>query len=141
MAFINTCERHVGKLLEIRVDAGYRSPGDVDAMISMMRNAFASLPAHDRIIIAADWRRCSVLGTGTAERVNAMLNVANPRTLRSSILINPDSPTAVMQATRLVSEANFAERRIFTSAADQIAWLAEVATPKEVDRLKVFLAR
>jgi hypothetical protein len=70
-----------------------------------------------------------------------MLTVANPRTLRSGILINPDSPTAVMQATRLVSEANFAERRVFTLAADQIAWLAEVATPKEVERLKVFLAR
>jgi|CZKU01.1.fsa_nt_gi hypothetical protein len=137
----NTCQRVVGRLLEIRVDAGYRSPADVDAMIAMMKSVLDQLPAHERIIVAADWRRCTVFGAGTAERAIAMFNASNPRTLRSAILIVPDSPTSVMQVMRLVSEARLPDRRVFTSPETQIQWLAEVTTPKELDRLKEFVAR
>ena len=136
----NTCQLVVGRLLEIRVDAGYRSPAGVDAMIAMVKNLLAPLSPHERIVIAADWRRCAVLGAGTAERAVAMFN-SNPRILRSGILIMPDSPTALMQVMRLVSEAKLADRRVFTSPEAQMQWLGEVTTPKEQARLGAFLAR
>lgn len=139
----NGCERVVGRLVEIHVDAGYRSPGDVDAMIGMIGRTLGAMTAPDeaRIIIVADWRRCTILGTDTAERAAVMLAGVNPRVLRSSILIAPESPTAVMQALRLVKESNNPGRRVFTAKADLIAWNAEVMTPPELERVKVFLER
>jgi len=53
----------------------------------------------------------------------------------------PDSPTALMQVMRLVSEAKLAERRVLTSVEAQMQWLGEVTTPKEQARLGTFLAR
>lgn len=141
MVLRNTCELNVGKLLEIRVDAGYQVPADVDAMIGLIANVLGSLPAHERIIIAADWRRCSLFGPGTADRALAMLTRANPRLLRSGILIRPDSPTALMQVMRLVGQAQSPDRRVVTSSEEMISWLSPVTTPKELARLKVFLDR
>lgn len=141
MSFRNTCELTVGKLLEIRVDAGYQVPADVDAMVGLIAHVLGSLPAHQRIIIAADWRRCSVFAPSTADRAISMLTRNNPRLLRSGILIRPDSPTALMQVMRLVSDAQSPDRRVVTSIEAMISWLSPVTTPKELARLKVFLDR
>jgi hypothetical protein len=141
MAFRNTCELNVGKLLEVRVDAGYQTPADVDVMIGLIAQVLGSLPAHERIIIAADWRRCNVFGPGTADRALAMLTKHNPRLLRSGILIRPDSPATLIQVMRLVDEARSPERRVVTSFEAMISWLMPVTTPKELTRLKVFLGR
>ena len=138
---VNTCKRTVGQLIEIRVDAGYRTPEDVDAMAAMIAAEVNALRSDARIIIAADWRRCTVFGPGTADRAVAMFLRANPRTLRSSILMDSGSPTAVMQLTRIISEAKFADRRLFTSPNEQIAWLGEIMTPEESARLRSFLDR
>jgi hypothetical protein len=139
----NGCERVVGRLVEIHVDAGYRSAADVDAMIAMIGRTLGTMTAIDekRVIIAADWRRCTILGTDAAERAGVMLTGVNPRILRSSILILPDSPTAVMQALRLVKESKNESRRVFTSPSDLVAWNAEITTPAELDRLTLFLDR
>jgi hypothetical protein len=139
----NGCERVVGRLVEIHVDGGYRSAADVDAMIAMIARTLGTMTAasESRVIIVADWRQCTVLGAATAERAVAMLTSVNARVLRSSILALADSPTAVMQILRLVKESKNDSRRVFTSAPDLIAWNAEVATPGELDRLKLFLDR
>jgi hypothetical protein len=136
----NTCQRVVGRLLEIRIDS-YRSPAEVDETVALMQDIFALLPAHERIIIAADWRRCTVMGPGTGDRARAMFAAANPRVLRSGLLITADSPTTVMQLMRIVSEAKHPERQVFTSSEACTRWLEEVTTPDELARLKVFLAR
>ncbi|HSY24396.1 MAG TPA: hypothetical protein VK841_19850 [Polyangiaceae bacterium] len=141
MAFRNTCELNVGKLLEIRVDAGYQAPADVDVMIGLIAQVLGSLPAHERIIIAADWRRCTVFGPGTADRALVMLTKGNPRLLRSGILIRPDLPATLLQVMRLVSDAQSPDRRVVTSTEAMISWLMPVTTPKELARLKVFLDR
>jgi len=141
MSFRNTCELTIGKLVEIRVDAGYHAPADVDAMIALMSHVLGSLPAHERIIIAADWRRCNVFAPSTADRALGMLTRNNPRLLRSGILIRPDSPMALMQVMRLVGDAQSPDRRVVTSTEALITWLSPVTTPKELARLKVFLDR
>ena len=69
------------------------------------------------------------------------MNLAKPYLLRSSNLVRADMPAALMQVMRLVSEARLPDRRVFTSPETQIQWLAEVTTPKELDRLKEFVAR
>jgi hypothetical protein len=110
-------------------------------MIAAMDALVAGLPPHERIITAADWRHCTVMGSGTADRAVAMLTKRNPRTLRSACLILPDSPTAVMQLLRIVGETQTSARQVFTSSETMAAWLQEVTTPKEQARLIAFLSR
>jgi hypothetical protein len=137
----NTCVRTVGRLVEIRLEQGLRSVGDVDEVIAAMDALVAGVAPYERIITAADWRNCTVMGAGTAERAIVMLVRRNPQTLRSGCLIRPDSPTAVMQLLRVVSETHTAVRQVFTSPETMAAWLAEVTTPKEQARVLAFLAR
>src|SRR3954469_4371362 len=61
----NTCEARVGRLLEVRVDAGYQSVRDVDKMIVMMQAHFGRLPAGEKCIIAADWRNVTMMSPET----------------------------------------------------------------------------
>jgi hypothetical protein len=131
----------VGRLIEVRHDAGYSTPEEVDASIARMKVVAATLRPNERVIVAADWRRCSkVVGTLTADRLLAMMLFANPYVIRSTLLIRQDSPTAVMQLMRLVDEAKAKDRRMFTSADDLIDWLGEVSTPEEHARLRAFLS-
>lgn len=138
-AAVNTCEIVAGRLMEIRLAAGYRSVADVDDMIRMMVRKFTTLPVGARVVIAADWRGISVMSQETSERAKVMLTQSNPRVLRSSILIGEQRHTASLQVVRLVREADNQERRCFASAAEQYEWLAEVLTDDERARLAVFL--
>jgi hypothetical protein len=137
----NTCVRTAGRLVEIRLERGFRSVADVDEVIAAMDSLVAGVGPLEQIITAADWRNGTVMGAGAADRVIVMLVRRNPRTLRSGCLIRPDSPTAVMQLLRVVSETNTSHRQVFTSPETMAAWLAEVTTPKEQARLLAFLAR
>jgi hypothetical protein len=53
----------------------------------------------------------------------------------------PNAPTSVMQMMRVVDEANYRDRRVFTSPIELGAWLSEVTTPMEQARLVTFLSR
>jgi hypothetical protein len=74
----NTCEVVVGRLLEIRVAAGYRTVADVDEMIAMIRESVSKLPSATKVVIAADWRAVQVMPPDTAARAREMLAGANP---------------------------------------------------------------
>jgi hypothetical protein len=135
----NTCSRVVHRLVEIRVGAGYRSVSDVDEMIACIGECVRSLPATDHAIIAADWRGVRTMSPETAERARAMFKGANPRVLRSAILVPPDGATTHLQASRLVREAENSSRRLFTDVPSLRAWLGEVLTESERARLAEFL--
>lgn len=135
----NTCEFVVGRLMEIRVAAGYRTVQDVDRMIGMIIKASAALPPPGKFVIAADWRAVSVMDQDTANRAREMLALSNPRVIRSSILVQPEQAITNLQVVRLVKEAANEDRRHFTSPAEQAAWLSEVLTEEETARLRVFL--
>jgi hypothetical protein len=135
----NTCERNVGRLLEIRVGKGYESVADVDEMMSMIGAKVAELPNQSKYVTAADWRRCSLMSAEAAERATAMLVRANPRTERSALLYSNDSPTAILQFVRLLNDAANPNRRMFVSANQMQSYLADVLNAEEAARLSVFL--
>jgi hypothetical protein len=135
----NTCEFVVGRLLEIRVAAGYRSVEDIDEMINMIRKNVGKLPPSEKFAIAADWRTVGIMRPETAARARAMLMSVNPRVTRSAILTLPENPTQNLQVVRLIREAENESRRHFTVAADLAAWLSEVLSPDETARLRTFL--
>jgi hypothetical protein len=136
---LNTCEFRIGRLMEIRVAAGYRSAVDVDEMIQMMVDRVSKLPADLKYVIAADWRSVTVMSPETATRVRTMLSRSNARVERSSILTAADQSTANLQVERLVREAENENRRHFIRTRDLHNWLSEVLTPMESRRLSDFL--
>jgi hypothetical protein len=136
----NTCEINVGRLMEIRVDDGYRSVRDVDRMISMMRAHMSEMSPGDKYVIAADWRNVRMMAPDTAVRAREMLARSNPRVIRSAILSSPDQSLTNLQVVRLIREAENAGRRHFTSSDEQYRWLAEVLTEAERARLAEFLS-
>lgn len=136
----NTCGLVSGRLLEIRVAAGYRTVSDIEEMIAMIKRNVARLPAAEKCVIAADWRAVHVMPPHTAARAREMLMEVNPRVARSSILTLPENPTTNLQAVRIIREAENPNRRHFTSTRQMHTWLSEVLTPEESARLEEFLA-
>jgi hypothetical protein len=135
----NTCQIVAGRLLEIDVCAGYRSVQDVDEMMAMMKAQVARVPEPTRIVIAADWRACSILTPEVSERAVQMLVRSNPRVERSTILHGAGQSTSVLQVLRIAREAELATRRVFTDALEMERWLGEVLTPEEQARLHLLL--
>jgi hypothetical protein len=135
----NTAKIVVGRLLEIRADAGYRTRADVDALFDMIETEIAKLPADVQHVTVVDWRRCPVMSPEAAERIAVRISHTNSGTLRSAALAKPDAPVAVLQFLRVIREAGFADRKLFFKAAELVAWLQPTLTTAETRRLREFL--
>ena len=139
----NTCKINVGRLLEIDVAAGYRTVGDVDAMIGLIVAEVASLPEPTKVVIAADWRPCPLFTPEVSARVIQMLSTDAARIERSGILHSAAQPTSVLQVFRLIKETGVLgeQRRIFTDVDAMASFLGEVLTAEERARLAQFLCK
>jgi hypothetical protein len=137
----NTCGVVIGRLLEITVDAGYRTAEDVDAMMSMITSQFAGLPTNATVVIAADWRGVRLMPPDVAKAAHRMLTTRNPRIERSAMLVDGASGLEMLQFVRLLREAQHPARRIFETTRPMQSWLREVLNPAESVRLAAFLSR
>ncbi len=136
----NTASLTVGRLLEVRADAGYRSPADVDAVFEAIGREAAKLPSHVHHVTVVDWRRCPLMSPDAAEHMLKKIASVNSRTERSAALAREDAPLAVLQFVRLIRDANLADRKLFLHPDELCRWLAEVLTAQERARLREFLA-
>jgi hypothetical protein len=136
---VNRCRVHVGRLVEVRAESGYRSPADVDAIFTQIGQQIATVPESQKVIIVVDWRRCPVMSSEAAARMLPAITSTNPRMERSATLASKDSPTALMQFLRLVRESKSPDRRLFYDPAELEHWLGEVLALDEAQRLHAFL--
>lgn len=141
MTLRNTCELHVGRLLELRIDAGYRDRSEVVEIFSKIMAVIAQVSNTQRLIVVTDWRNCKVMAEDAAEQLTAGIRGTNPRIERSGALLPTRSPVATLQFRRVLLETQNPERRGFTDPENLIAWLSEVLTPEEVARLRIFLGQ
>jgi len=137
---VNTAAIVVGRLLEIRIEAGYRSPQDVELVVRAIQRELVRVPLAVRVVTVVDWRRCPLMHDEAAKRLVENLRTANPRLERSAALASQKSSLAVLQFLRVVREGNNAERRVFYEQEPLIEWLAQVLRPEELTRLREFLA-
>jgi hypothetical protein len=137
---VNTVAIVVGRLLELRLEAGYRSLQDVELVTRAIQRELVRLPLALRVVTVVDWRRCPLMHEEAATRLIENLRTGNPRLQRSAALASQKSSVAVLQFLRLVREGGNAERRLFYEQEPLIEWLAEVLTPEELTRLREFLA-
>jgi hypothetical protein len=136
---LNTAQLRVGRLLEVRAADGFRSVASVDRMFENVERELSSLPAGQRHVTIADWRECQVMSPEAARRLSTRMASTNLRTERSAALAAQGSPTTVLQFLRVIRESGHPDRKLFFSEVELIDWLAEVLTPAETLRLRVFL--
>ena len=134
----NTAKINVGRLLEVRVDAGYRTEGDVDDLFDAI-TAEVRLAGVAKAIAAVDWRNCPFMAPAAAVRLTEQMMAANIRTERSAALALPDSPMVVLQFLRVIREAKMTDRKLFLAPLPLVQWLGEVLTADESLRLQAFL--
>jgi hypothetical protein len=137
---MNTAALKVGRLLEVRAEAGYRTRDDVDAIFEQIGRAMSKLPEGAQHIVVADWRRCPIMSPEAAEYMATSIARSNPGLLRSAALTQYSASTGVLQFLRVIREANHPNRQLFRSSDELIRWLDEVTTLAESRRLRDFLA-
>jgi hypothetical protein len=137
----NTCQILEGRLLEIDVAAGFNQPSDIDDQIKLVVGALSKVGPDARVVIAADWRPCSIFTPETADRAIKLFSDLNMRIERSGILHREDQPTSLLQTLRLIRETHFDRRRVFTKPDDLYAWLDPALNPKEQMRMRAFFAQ
>ena len=137
---MNSAAIHVGRLLEVRADAGYKSAADVDAMFDIIDVELAKVARGRQIVTVVDWRRCPVMEAAAATRMLEHMVGLNPRTERSAALVTAKAPVTILQCMRLIRESRLADRRMFLNAPELITWIGEVLEPNEQQRLREFLA-
>ena len=135
----NTAELRVGRLLEIRADAGYRSAQDVDALFDALEREVAKLPPDTLHVTVVDWRRCPIMSPEAAQRIGMRIAARNQHTERSAAIARPDAPSAVLQFLRVIRDAGLPDRKLFQSETELVDWLSEILTPAEARRLREFL--
>jgi hypothetical protein len=136
----NSAAIRVGRLLEVRTEAGYRSASDVDALFDSIDAALARLPRSQQLVTVADWRRCPVMEGSASERLRQRMVALNGRTERSAALASAESPIAVLQFMRVIRESRLPDRKMFLSPLELITWMDEVLDAPEQQRMRQFLS-
>jgi hypothetical protein len=130
----------VGRLLEVRVGAGFRTVADVDALFVEIARQIPRIPAGQRHVAVVDWRRCPVMAPEAAQRLASRIATVNDTTLRSAALASPNAPTAILQFMRVIRDAGNPDRKLFENADELYEWLGEVLDAGERTRLRAFLS-
>jgi hypothetical protein len=129
-------DHRVGRLVEIRIwspvslEEAARWGNDHNALIDSITGPY---------ICVVDLVDATVFPQDVVDAyVSTMRN--EPRLLRTGTLLN-QSPTLGIQIARMIREANHPDRRAFRDPYSLSAWLGEVLTPPEHERLERVLAR
>jgi len=136
---MNTATLRLGRLLEVRIAAGYRTIEDVDLLFDAIGAEIGKVPRTRRVVIVADWRFCPIMSAEAAERALSRISNNNPRVERSAVVASRQSPTAVLQFLRIVRESGHDHRKLFYEPSEVAPWLGEVLTPAERGRVVQFL--
>jgi hypothetical protein len=136
----NTARIQVGRLLEVRVAAGYRSVADVTALFQQVGREIAGLAPGTKHVTVVDWRHCPLMAPEAADFLIERMVSVNLGTERSAAIARQDAPLAVLQFLRLIRDAGFSDRRLFFDEAELCSWLGEVLSPAESARLRAFLS-
>lgn len=135
LAAMFTVERHVGRLVETRLDAL-----DDVAAVDRFGLAFLRLASEmERVVIVGDYRRVRILPPEVAARFVGVMARTNPKVVRSAILLDAGHATFGLQIERMVREAGTPSRRTFRAAPDLVEWLGEELLPDEKAQLVRFL--
>jgi hypothetical protein len=126
---------HVGRLVETRFVAPI-----TDAEIAELgqERARAGLAQEPRIV-CIDASHMSVLDPARSARILEALRRPSPGVLRRAFLLPEGGGVVALQVARFIREAQMTDIKAFSDQRLLLAWLDEVLTPPESQRLREFL--
>jgi hypothetical protein len=131
-----TVAHKVGRLVEVRIF----TPVTVEEIVSMAQQiglaASVCTPRH--IVGITDLRGANLFPVDLADQVAGLLKKGSPRTERSGFLVG-ESAIFGLQLERVVREGGNPSRKTFRGRKELEAWLGEVLTVTERQRVKQFL--
>src|SRR5687767_4635610 len=116
----NTCAIKVGRLLEIRANAGYCACEDLDALFDQIDRQLNKLAVNQQVVVATDWRLCPIMSGEASERLLVRVTALNARIERSGAIASPDSPTTVLQFMRVIRQSKHPGRRLFEAETEML---------------------
>jgi hypothetical protein len=132
---------NTGRLLELHLRVADMTERQTSAFLERLHatTLVAMKNPTGKVVVCGDMRGLNIAGPRVAEFISRVMKADNANLERSGVVIGSNAVFA-MQVDRLVREAGHPNRRRFDSAEGVTAWLAEILTPAETERLKVFLA-
>ena len=135
----NTCSISVGRLLEVRVLAGYRTSLEVDQLFQAIRAEYSKLKDEQRVVAVTDCRLCPPLSDEVSNYLLETLAPTNPRIQASAFIASRDSPPAVLHFLKLVRGIRHPGRKLFFEVPEMLSWLHPFLTGSEFRRLRTFV--
>lgn len=136
----NSCGISVGRLLEVRVLAGYRTSAEVEDFVDQLRLQLARLTQpRQRAVVVSDWRFCPPLSDEIARLLLDKAAGSTPRIQAIAMLVSKESASDVVQVLRATCETKNPSRRLFFDNTELTSWVHPFLTGAEFRRLRVFL--
>jgi hypothetical protein len=134
-----TVENRAGRLLEAKVTQ-LKTRDDALAYAKEVGRVLAAMPETPQPILWADHRAVVVYPPPVTEQLLVLFAAMNARLERVAILVAPTNATLLMQLRRIVREARYESRRVFTEASEARGFLGQLLGPTEHMRLDLLAA-
>lgn len=128
-------ENHVGRLIEVKL----ASPLNIDEVRQFIQEHMAIMQKMPgKYVGVVDLLEAFVFPAAVAEMLIQLLSGAASHVERTALLIG-ESATFALQVERVIRSSNNPNRRAFRNPGELRAWLGEVLTPNEQQRLELFV--
>jgi len=128
-------ENHVGRLIEVKL----ASPLNIDEVRQFIQEHMAIMQKiPGKYVGVVDLLEAYVFPAGVADLLIQLLSGAASHVERTALLIG-ESATFALQVERAIRSSNNPNRRAFRVPEELTAWLGEILTPREHERLGQFM--
>lgn len=133
----NQAQIVVGRLMEVRVRS--QAASEITRLAREIAAARSLKVPEGGVVTIADLRLLSSLSPLFVERATKLLSTWNTGVVRAVFLLPQRAGAMGLQLQRILAAAGNPNRRLFYDPSEAEAWLAEVLTPEERERLAAFL--
>lgn len=123
----------VGRLIEVTIESP-TTTSEWKAIPLQLSFIHGRLPA--KYMYCANISKARLLQPEEAEPMKKVMRLDNPRLLRTALYLGSNSATLMLQMERLIRETSNPERKTFRDPQKLIAWISEVTTPEEEQRIR-----
>jgi hypothetical protein len=123
----------VGRLIEVTIETP-TTLLEWKALPKQLNSIHSRLT--EKYIYCANISRAKLLQPEEAEPMRKIMQLDNPRLLRTALYVGSNSATLMLQMERLIREAANPARKTFRDSQKLISWMAEVTTPEEEQRIR-----
>lgn len=123
----------VGRLIEVVIE----TPSQLSEWkaLGIQLSSIHTRLLPEKYMYCANISKARLLQPAEVEPVKKIMQLDNPRLLRTALYLGTNSATLMLQMERLIRETGNPSRKTFRDAQKLISWMAEVTTPEEQQRI------